>query len=631
MRKLLVVLGSLVVVAIVALALLPRLLDVNLYRDRIQTELQNRLGRQVQLGQMSLGIFPPTFKVQNATIAEDPRFNSTKPFAEAAELDIQLKLLPLLHKQVQVASLRMVRPQVELIRAADGTWNFSSLANTSTQQPKQPSGQKTGVQLDRFQISDGMIAVTDEHARTPRVEYDNVDLLLSDFAPDTPFRIALSTHFPGKGEAKLDGTGGPINDATLVSTPFEGTLQLNQIALSALREYLKSQSLAGTDASIGGTLKFKNNNGTIDSTGTVHMDNVVTRGQQLGYPIELDYNTTDDLKTDLIQISNTQLKLGSAPFTINGTVNSKTTPATASLKVNTQNAPLAELVKVAEVFGMSLSPGMQPSGLLTADLTANGPLSGPALAGTLQTAQLKVRGMEANSLQVKLNLAPFGSDVVRTLSGKVNLNMNDGKLTGVDLSQKLSEIGKFTGGSSSNGKTSDGSTRISQLSGDFDLKNGVASTNDLKALTDAGTVAAVGTASLVNQALDMRVTAVLSKTNSQQVGGSAIGGLMKTAMQNQNGELVIPVLVTGTFSNPKVAPDLDAMAKMRMNNLLPSFGNPGQLLQGGQPGSLAAGALGALTGKTPAAAASNQGQSNDGNSLQNAVGGVTGLFGKKKK
>jgi len=85
---------------------------------------------------MSLELLPPAFKVQNAVIGEDPKYDSGMPFAQTAELDIRLKLQPLLHKDVQVESLRMLRPQLELIRDRDGSWNFSSIG-THAQQPKQ--------------------------------------------------------------------------------------------------------------------------------------------------------------------------------------------------------------------------------------------------------------------------------------------------------------------------------------------------------------------------------------------------------------------------------------------------------------------------------------------------------------
>jgi AsmA protein len=631
MKRLVGVLVGLLVVVVAVAAMLPRMLDVNRYHDRIQAELQKALGRQVQLGQMSLGLLPPTFKVQNAVIGEDPKYSSGVAFAQTAELDVELKLPPLLHRDVQIRTLRMVRPQVELIRGTDGAWNFSTIGTHDEQQSKeeQASGQSKPLALDRFQIDDGSVAITDQQKNQPRMEYKNIDMVLKDFAPGKAFEVALSAHLPGAGKqvVKLEGRGGPITDATLVSTPFEGTLQLDQVMLSGAQQYLASQALAGTEASIGGNLRFKNDAGKVSTTGTIRLDNVVAHGKALGFPIELDYNASDDLNAEVITVSNTQLKLGTAPFVINGTVNGKSTPALADLKLNTQNASLAELVKLAEAGGVALSPGMQPSGLLSADLTARGPLSGPAVSGTLRATQLKVSGVLASALQINLNMAPPGADLVRTLNGRISVNMSDGKLTGVDMAQQLGAIGKFTGAS----KVGDGATHVSSLTGDFDLKNGLASTNNLKALTDAGTMAATGTASLVNQGLDMKATAVLSKTSSQQVGGAGIGGMMTTAMANKNGEIVVPVLVTGTIPSPKVSPDVGEMAKMRMSGLLPSFGNPGQLTQGvmANLGGGAGGLMNSLTGKQPGAAASNQQQ--NGNAAQNPVSGLAGLFGGKKK
>jgi len=627
MKKTLIVVGIVLVVVLAIVAILPGMLDVNHYHDRIQAELQKQLGRQVQLGQMNLKLLPPTFKVQNAVIGEDPKYNSGKPFALAQELDVEVKLMPLLHKEVQVTSLHMVHPQLELIRGVDGSWNFSSIGRQEHPKKEKPEEEKHAIKLDRFVIDDGAVAITDQQKHQPRMEYNHIDMVLKNFAPDKPFDVTVSAHLPGAGKelAKLDWHGGPINDATMVSTPFEGTLELDQVGLSGAQQYLNSKALAGTDASISGNLKFKNEAGKVSTTGTVRMENVVAHGKKLGFPIELDYNATNDLKTELLQVSNTLVKIGSAPFVINGTVNESTVPAVANLNVTTQNASLTELVKLGEALGMTLSPGMEPSGRLSANLTARGPLSGPAVAGTLSTSQLKVKGVEANSVLITLNMVPPGEDVVKTLTGRITVKMDNGKLTGVDMAQKLGEIGKFTGTT----KVADGATHVSQLTGTFDLKNGVANTNDLKAVTDAGTIGASGAASLVDQGLNMRATAVLSKQSSQQVGGNSIGGLMTTAMANRNGEIVVPVLVTGTIPSPKVTPDLTAMAEMRMNNLLPSFSNPSQFTEGLLGKGGAGGILGLGGNKQPEAAASPQQKGS--NAASEAVSGISGLFGKKKK
>ena len=97
---------------------------------------------------------------------------------------------------------------------------------------------------------------------------------------------------------------------------------------------------------------------------------------------------------------------------------------------------------------------------------------------------------------------------------------------------------------------------------------------------------------------------------------------MNTALSNNQGELVIPILITGTFQNPHFAPDLQSVAQMKLKGLVPSFNNPGGALSG---------VLGNLMGqKQGAAQAGEQPQQQDPaqNAVQNVLGG---LFGGKKK
>src|ERR1700756_892286 len=93
---------------------------------------------------------------------------------------------------------------------------------------------------------------------------------------------------------------------------------------------------------------------------------------------------------------------------------------------------------------------------------------------------------------------------------------------------------------------------------------------------------------------------------------------MQTALANKQGELVVPALVTGTFSNPKFAPDIQQIAQMKVKGLVPNFNNPASV----------AGTLQNLLGgpKNPAEAPQQQAQQQ-----QNPVQQILGLFGKKKQ
>jgi hypothetical protein len=49
---------------------------------------------------------------------------------------------------------------------------------------------------------------------------------------------------------------------------------------------------------------------------------------------------------------------------------------------------------------------------------------------------------------------------------------------------------------------------------------------------------------------------------------------MKTALANNQGQLVIPALVAGTFSIPRFAPDSQQLTQMNLKGLIPNLDNP---------------------------------------------------------
>ena len=62
--------------------------------------------------------------------------------------------------------------------------------------------------------------------------------------------------------------------------------------------------------------------------------------------------------------------------------------------------------------------------------------------------------------------------------------------------------------------------------------------------------------------------------------GTRVGGYLTAAVLNSRGEMVIPALVSGTFSAPRVAPDAAAMAKLKLQQVIPGLTKPGGLNEG---------------------------------------------------
>jgi uncharacterized protein involved in outer membrane biogenesis len=197
------------------------------------------------------------------------------------------------------------------------------------------------------------------------------------------------------------------------------------------------------------------------------------------------------------------------------------------------------------------------------------------LLSSVSSLKQTLYGLLAANANTKFTAAS-SDQIARSLNGTMSLNLKDGKIANMDLLYELASIGKFL----AFGRGAQPFTSIVQLTGNFDVRNGLARTDDLKAVINGGTLAAAGAVNLVDQSLNLRLTAVLSKAMSEQVGGTGIGGFMSTALANNKGELVIPVIVSGTFNQPRFAPDAQKIAEMRLQNLLPTSNNPAQLTTG---------------------------------------------------
>src|SRR5438105_13344057 len=111
----------------------------------------------------------------------------------------------------------------------------------------------------------------------------------------------------------------------------------------------------------------------------------------------------------------------------------------------------------------------------------------------------KVNGAGVLSLDMHASgpLGSIGADqIIRALNGNMNLNFNNVRYTGVDLSHQLAVIAGFLKPGNP-GQNDSGLTNILRMTGDILVKNGIAQTNNLQALLDIANVGIVGTADLV--------------------------------------------------------------------------------------------------------------------------------------
>jgi len=650
MRKLLIAILVVIVVVIVAAIVIPFFVDANAYRGKIEAELSSHLGRKVSLGNLHLRLIPFNFKADSITIAEDPRFPTGHPFAQSGQLSVSPKLGPLLHKDVQITSLELQRPQVELVRDAQGVWNFASLGKPASG-PQQPASSTApqNLELDSLVITDGQVSVYDLKDRRPPAVYDHIDFQLQNFAPDKQFPMHLAAHLPGSGSelVNMDGTIGPMaNDPT--QTPVDATVTLKQVSLAGFRKFVSSEAMAGMDAMLNGSIQVQNNHNALNSSGSITASDVKVNNAAIGEPILVDYKASGDMNDELVKVHDATVKVGPTPIHLVGTVDMKRTPAVLNLNAKANDAPLGDIGHLAAAAGAPLPAGSNMQGKVNLDVTATGPADAPELNGDITAQNAAINGIphpvSVKQLAVKLVPHPgqpvarmgTNNEMAKMLNGTLSLNLDNGQIDNLNFLSEAANVGKFMLGNSNPQKL----TQLLKVTGNFNLVNGLATTNDLKAvLAEGPSAAGVGTIDLIRQVLNLRVTAVLPPSIAKAAGGAgSIGGLMQTVMSNPQGQLVVPLIVSGTFQNPKFEPDLQQMAQLKsVKNLMPSLDNPGALSKlipgaAGANSGTAGGALGQVLGALGGGQQQQQGSRQQQQQQEPNVGNVLqGILGGKKK
>ena len=135
--------------------------------------------------------------------------------------------------------------------------------------------------------------------------------------------------------------------------------------------------------------------------------------------------------------------------------------------------------------------------------------------------------------------------IKRTLNGKGDFLFNDGAIVGIDLAGMVRNVKATFGLDEKNAKKP--RTDFAELHTPFTITNGILDTSGASLVSPFLRVTASGKANLVNDALDFIVEPKFVTTIKGQ--GDFI----------QRSGLMVPVIITGTFSSPKFHPDLKGM------------------------------------------------------------------------
>ena len=152
--------------------------------------------------------------------------------------------------------------------------------------------------------------------------------------------------------------------------------------------------------------------------------------------------------------------------------------------------------------------------------------------------------------------------LAKSINGNLKIELVDGRINGFNLLNEFARIGKFLGFSMKENAFTD----FVRLAGSLKIQNGIAESNNLRLEFGGGSLGAAGTLNLLDEQMNMKLITTLDKNLSTSAGGNQIGGFLTTALANEKGELILPILASGLISKPKLIPDAGQIAKMRLQS-----------------------------------------------------------------
>ncbi|MEO1243527.1 MAG: AsmA family protein [Pseudomonadota bacterium] len=617
MGRLLFFIVALIAVILAVLVVAPGVVPVAAYKGQIETAASNAIGREVTIGDdLSFRIIPRTaFHVTDLTIANENGFEGDY-LAQVEEADIGVKLLKLIFSSsVEIDRFVLTEPDITLARKANGEVNWN-LANTSAADENAPADSESSVRdirLGDVRIVDGSARFTDAAANATYTANDiDVQVILSSLAE--PLEVNGTMIFQGApsridlvlasladvmdnepSNLKLDlqigeaSAGADLTVETKDGLRYSGPVQIDAPDLPAFAALTGTQiadapgfdKLAMAGNIDGGDASFRLSDARID------FDDIAAQGA-----LTLDWSGERPRASGVLSTNELDLRRYLPPPAQNaeGFPEWSSEPMDftslrnidADFDISTDNIFLNDLkigesrLKMALINGRMTADipelsmyGGQGSGRLV--VNARG--ATPSFSGNFDMAAVQAEPMSLDLLKHDnlLGLGSFTFDftatgasqaaIMSSLDGSGGFDIADGLIKGVnlgkivraasDLRQGFNPAALQTIVATARGPAE--TTDFSEFLSDFTITDGLMNAPTISLNGKYLTMTGNGSINLPAQTIDLRL--------SPRATASTDGG-------ETTRSVAIPVRIGGTFSQPTVGLDPEALTRLLAGGVL---------------------------------------------------------------
>jgi len=213
---------------------LPFIIDPNDYKDEIIARVKQETGRELTIpGDIKLSVFPWLgVQLGEVTLGNAAGFGD-QPMARIKAMDVRVKLLPLLNKEVQIAHVTLDGLALDLQRNANGQTNWDDLVRKET--PAKPKAKEeapprgavlAALAVDGLSLTNSKLDWTDAQTRQ---HYTLSDINMSLGA------VAFDKAFPLKASLNFSSRQPEANGKLALVTEISVAADLQQVSLKDLK------------------------------------------------------------------------------------------------------------------------------------------------------------------------------------------------------------------------------------------------------------------------------------------------------------------------------------------------------------------------------------------------------------
>src|SRR5271165_6431583 len=133
------VMWAALLLVVLGLLLIPPFINVNRYRKRVADSISRALGREVSVSGIELKILPrPGLVLSNFIVADEASYGA-EPMLRAGTVTAYIRLTSLWRGRLEIGTLDLDSPSLNLVRRTDGHWNLEELVERTTQASSAPT------------------------------------------------------------------------------------------------------------------------------------------------------------------------------------------------------------------------------------------------------------------------------------------------------------------------------------------------------------------------------------------------------------------------------------------------------------------------------------------------------------